>query len=296
MRFGFLTLLVLAACGQQPLSQTQCLRASSVSWRGDTQQLGCFRPDDKKSLPEKVVHAFKPTVRGVFAQQQSNGLHCLYTKRALLDGVQQGTMSVAALGKEHGNSKVLSKVSVADDDVQTALRVQHAAMQLTLWQSASKADRIKLMLLGFPYILSKVDYIKNTCRNPSYLYRKVGDAFRAGNTLAQYEGRLRAVCGEQLTERLLENAANKQEELHTVSQTASQIFRGKTATFGYDAATRMNIAFSLMSFGNVAAVLWGMEQERNNYIEQTVQLRKIETVLPWIDSNGASVCRRDISI
>ena len=296
MKIGFLTLLVLAACGQQPLSQTQrCLKYwGGVSWRGDTQQLGCIRPDDRRSLPEKVIHTFKPTVRGVFAQQQSNGQHCLYSKRTPLGSVEQGTLSVAELSQVHGNSKVLSKLSVAADDVQTALRVQHAAMQLHWAKINSKTDAVKLVLLGSAFLLDRAGNIKNTCRDPAFLYRKLGDAFRSDSTLSQHEGKLRAVCGEQLAEHLLTTVSNKQEELNSVLQTAKQIFRGDTATFGYDYRTSMKLATFLGA--SPAILLAWSNAERGNYMQQTAQFRKITSVLPWIETDGASVCSQDIGI
>ena len=291
MRFFFLTLMVAACGGQPPLSSTQCIRSSSLSDEG---RLGClYNPSPVKVLPSLLL----PKATAIFSQQQDNGQHCLYEGRMPLSALKRDYVSVRSV---HGRSKAITKFSLAAEDVRTALQVVHMTEKLRhvrktpdkLTANTGAAAAYLLAVAGASVLgVWRGVALANSssCRSPAFLYRAAGDIFRRGD-FAQQIDRLRDLCGDRDAAKIVELAAqNTDEKLTDMLQMAERVFSSNRTVVYYDAWALVN---ALHPAHTVALVRSFRKKAYGNF----KKIRQIKKSLPWVRSEGASICQQQISI
>ena len=297
MRLWLLALVVLAACGgQQRFGTTQCLRGADTGGDGKD-LLGCLRPE----LPLKIPLVARTKMLGVFAQRQDNEQQCLYAKRVPIDFLMRqkergGHLPIATLGAVDGDSKALSAFSVAEDDVYTALRALYAAAQLG-GRLSTIGDYLRFMLFGGAFSLvmpHKGTWMRNkgTCRDPVFLYRNAGDAFSAGK-IGPSANELRQLCGDKRAAAISAYLNSNDPKLTAALQTTEQIFSGKTAAIVYNWKI---FPIVRRAQRNPIVSLFQQNNGWRRFVEQSGRVHHLKRVTSWIHSEGASACRKQISI
>ena len=288
MRFFFLTLMVAACGGQPPLSSTQCIRSSSLSDEG---RLGClYNPSPVKVLPSLLL----PKATAIFSQQQDNGQHCLYESRTSLSWLGRDDVSIRTI---HGRSKAMTKFSLAAEDVHTALQVVHMTEKMrharkTPYNLTTGAGYVYGLAVAGASVLGVgrgVAHAKSSsCRKAEFLYRAAGDIFRRGD-FAQQIDRLRDLCGDRDAAKIVELAAqNTDEKLTDMLQMAERVFSSNRAVIYYDAAL-----VNAFHPGYAAALVRSFRKKAYGNFKK---IRQIKKSLPWVRSEGASICQQQISI
>ncbi len=230
-----------------------------------------------------------PKATAMFSQQQDNGQHCLYESRTSLSWLGRDDVSIRTI---HGRSKAMTKFSLAAEDVHTALQVVRMTEKMRhvrktpykLTTGVGVASGLVAAAVGRRVALAN----SSSCRKAEFLYRAAGDIFRRGD-FAQQIDRLRDLCGDRDAAKIVELAAqNTDEKLTDMLQMAERVFSSNRAVIYYDAA----LVNALHPGYAVALVRSFRKKAYGNF----KKIRQIKKSLPWVRSEGASICQQQISI
>ena len=275
MRFLLLTLLV-AACGGQPVSSTQCMRVNSLA--GERKLGGCLRYPDPMS---KLTNWLQPKATALFSQQQANGQHCLYEGWTGLAWLKRGDTSILLVR----NNRAVTEFSLAAEDVSTAMWVQSMTKEMLSQATGGKLDKLKHLHPVF-WLSAQKPRMSSKCFNAKFLYHEAGDIFRR-NDFALQRDRLTNLCGEVVASKIIDLAAQERgKQLTDNLRTAEQVFGGEHAVVYYD----------VMAWGNPFLSVVSVLPLRKQAAGNAKKVRQIKKILPWVRSSGASVCPKQASI